>query len=94
MQKLDIALSQRREEEEKEKEEDIPTDPTESRPSFPRSVKRNPPTRYHEDVDSDGDGDYDDDIYAPPSSSSASSSENTDEEPYVRYTRIITLATT
>jgi hypothetical protein len=89
MQKLDIALSQQHEEE--EEEEDIPT---ESRPSFPRSVKRNPPTRYHEDVDSDGDGDYDNDIYAPPSSSSASSSENTDEEPYVRYTRIITLATT
>ena len=69
-------VSQRREEEE---EEDIPTE-NKSRPSFPRSVKRNPPTRYtdyHEDIDSDGD--YDD-IYAPPSSSSASSSENTDED--------------
>jgi hypothetical protein len=88
--KLDFDLSQRREEEDKEKdEEDVPTDPTdptESRPSFLRSVKRNPPTRYREDVDSDGGGDYDDDIYAPPSSSSASS--------YVRDTRIITLATT
>ena len=89
MQKLDFDLSQRREEE--EEEENIPTE-SEKRPSFPRSGKGNPPTRYHEDVGSDGDSDYDD-IYAPPSSSSASSSENSDEEPYVRDTSIITLTT-
>ena len=82
MQQLDVDLSQR------EEEDKIPT---EIRPSFPRSVKRNSPTRYtdhHEDADSDCDCDCDDDMYAPPSSSSASSSENGDEEPYVRDTRI------
>ena len=87
MQKLDFDLSQRREEE--EEEENIPTE-SERRPSFPRSGKGN--IVYHVDVDSDGDSDYDD-IYAPPSSSSASSSENSDEEPYVRDTSIITLTT-
>ena len=83
MQQLDDDLSQRREE-----DNNIPTE-TELRPSFPRSVKRNLPTRYMDHYEEAGsDCDYDDDMYVPPSSFSASSSENGDEEPYVRDTRI------